>query len=538
MDFDFSFPEIPAPTTRAAKEPKVPPLVGGDSFVFVQTTGLRSSPEALILELFREVFFSPVSHDGKERPLSPDFAGFAEPEQALLYATRGRPKQVKQGKIEGFYSPVYPEQARGGWFRKQSDRAIRHHFLEGALAHAMLRSSEPERVNAASIIVNALRGSRRATSTNDVQHKEFLSATMAAVEVDLVEHGMLSREVAVESLAGALGKIAKSGAECSFGRNDAFATRIKDDFLALCAMEENLPRLLWLDLLKSFLRLAVSAWILGRMKVTVHLRDWAMTAIESGTVATDQEIQHNIANRWEDLFHPTRTPTNELTLHVERFMKARVELNILLYLLESKEKRLFENLLTVESAGAKRMTVSSLLDLFKSMNVGEGKKDAVSTFRTLLVREAEKYPAWTNPQRNGQGKNIDEFLRVLQRFRLSHDDTGYLANKIENSVPSLAVIFPGPTMIRLVLMLAHLEKHKQPNAARGKLVLADLEKHFCSYGLDFTASAGARPRLLEELSRIGLLKGSPDACDYTELLPPIKVSSSAGSSVTTVPGAA
>jgi hypothetical protein len=73
------------------------------------------------------------------------------------------------------------------------------------------------------------------------------------------------------------------------------------------------------------------------------------------------------------------------------------------------------------------------------------------------------------------------------------------------------------------LLLAALDKGRKHQAQRGKLVLADLESHFHAYGLEFAASAGARPRLIAELSRLGLLKGSPDAGEYTELLVPIEI---------------
>jgi len=44
---------------RSAFEPKVPALVGNESFAFVRTTGVRNAPEILVLELFREIFYDP-----------------------------------------------------------------------------------------------------------------------------------------------------------------------------------------------------------------------------------------------------------------------------------------------------------------------------------------------------------------------------------------------------------------------------------------------------------------------------------------------
>lgn len=499
---------------RSVTEPKVPPLVHSGSFAFVQTTGNRNAPEALVLEIFREIFFSRVSQDGKERQLSPDSGDFEKAEKAVLFVARGRLKLTKQTRGEGFYAPVFPEQARGGWFRKGSDRALRNHFLQGALAHAMTRCDQQEKKANAEIIVDALIGRRRAMNSTDVSGKEFLSAVVAGVSVD-PRHGLQSREDAVQSLVNALS--VSTDLEMSLGEPDIFASRIKDDFVALCAIEGSVPRLLWLELLKGFLRVAIPAWVLGRMKVAVLLRDWCCAAVERGKVAGQAEISADISNRWRALFHPTRTGTNELAMHVERYMKARVELSILLYLLEHhKAPELSNHLLAIDGAGSRLILVRELLDQFASLRIERRDDWASRSIRTDLVREAESFSAWTNPLKKGQGKNIDEFLRVLRRFVPKDEDLGYLADKTQAE----AVIFPGPALIRLFLMLSSIEKRKRPSGG-GKLVLADLEDHFRSYGMEFSSSAGARPRLISELSRMGLLKGSPDAGEYTELLVPI-----------------
>jgi hypothetical protein len=47
-----------------------------------------------------------------------------------------------------------------------------------------------------------------------------------------------------------------------------------------------------------------------------------------------------------------------------------------------------------------------------------------------------------------------------------------------------------------------------------------VEAHFKEYGLDFSAAAGARPRLIYKLQEIGLLKGSPDAGESAEVISP------------------
>jgi hypothetical protein len=218
-------------------------------------------------------------------------------------------------------------------------------------------------------------------------------------------------------------------------------------------------------------------------------------------------------------------------------MKARVELSILLYLLKSRGNAdLFDSRLSISSVGARLLSVDQLLCLFAAMPLrGGNSSEARRQVHQSLVRCAETFAAWANPLRKGQGKNIDEFLRSLRRFEPAEADTGYLA---ERAAPGHAIIFPGPTMIRLLLLLAALEKRKRHLAMRGKLVLADLELHFRKYGLEFSASAGARPRLISELARLGLLRGSPDAGDFTELLIPVNVARRQKQSARTAGGSA
>ena len=62
-------------------------------------------------------------------------------------------------------------------------------------------------------------------------------------------------------------------------------------------------------------------------------------------------------------------------------------------------------------------------------------------------------------------------------------------------------------MLKLVTFLA---ERANPNK---RLVFADVENHFKKYGLDFGEKGEIRPKLIESLQDMGLLKGSPDAGD-------------------------
>ena len=76
--------------------------------------------------------------------------------------------------------------------------------------------------------------------------------------------------------------------------------------------------------------------------------------------------------------------------------------------------------MSLDQAGSNYITLARLLDLARSCDwstVVDGKP-----LRQWLTRKAEKYPAWRSPRTRGQGKNIDEFIRVL--YRSSDDDSG------------------------------------------------------------------------------------------------------------------
>ena len=83
------------------------------------------------------------------------------------------------------------------------------------------------------------------------------------------------------------------------------------------------------------------------------------------------------------------------------------------------------------------------------------------------------------------------------------------------------IVFPGPMLATAFVLLADRSKERQEGRhQKGKLMLSDVENHFRRYGIDFASVAGARPRLIELLQEIGLLKGSPDAGESVEIMCP------------------
>jgi len=133
--------------------------------------------------------------------------------------------------------------------------------------------------------------------------------------------------------------------------------------------------------------------------------------------------------------------------------------------------------------------------------------------KIFLSRAAGRFRAWCDPLNKGQGKNIDEFLRVLYRAERGDEAGGHLLVREGRGESTGFRVFPGQLLLQTVAFLAGKAKHDglETVTGGGKLVLQDIEDHFAQYGIDFSLAADARPFLINELQGLGLLNGSPDA---------------------------
>jgi hypothetical protein len=495
-------------------EPAVPALLKNSEF-FPKSLGMRQVPELLIIELFREVCFHPhrPSHDNKARELAPS-ADSSKEEVALLFIARGRNKRTKNiQKPKTYFGPLFPGLARNAWARKEAERVIASQFLERPLAQYVIDNNIDVH-EFASDIVSALYGKTRSENGNC----DIFTETLDKIDIDKTTVGLSDPEDATGRLKARL----EGAREDILGgdSSDVLARSIGSDFHNLCKLAENMPRIMWMELLKSFLRLALPSWLLAHMRLTVLLRDWTLSAF-GGTVVDDAMIEAGITSRGQGLFHPTQTGSNEVTLHIQNYVKARVELSLLTYLVRhALGEKSIEGTLTSTKNGKGRIPVSEWL--VRCRNAGEflGLNGTPTEIRLLIIPFAQQWGAWLDPQENGQGKNIEEFLRILLRLSKADDDDGYILTSTAKGGFEKAVLFPGPAMLRAALVLASARKRGSLTKTQGKLVLSDLEGFFADYGVDFAASAGARPQLISELSRLGFLKGSPDAGDSAELVAP------------------
>ncbi len=498
-------------------EPKVHPLIR-KSFAFVPSAGMRHAPEILVLEFFREVFFNIHYGATGGKDLDPDELAedgthrYKLQEKAVLHALRGRRRKFRNTKSKPFFAPSYPSLAKKGWLRKKSERVIVNFLLGGPIAQHLWGGGETEnkkreQERLTKTLINALVG-HNSFSVNEPRGKEILSVALRHTPFKI------NRKAARDNVFSKT----RSGAVMKMPR-DELAECIFNDLLALCELEKSMPRMQWLQVFMTFLRFSMPMWLLAQMQITSLLHDCLLAVIDQGVKIDSINIKREISNRNRGLLHPSLTPTREIFEKTEQYMKKRIELNILLYLLQSvRPEKISNKRLEIKGAGSEVLTVELLLQIFweaigdmKSSKwfqefAGEGK------FQDFLIRMAEQHAAWRDPLKKGQGKNIDEFFRVLYRDNLGDEVGGYLLLPEGRGRTRGFRVIPGQLLLKTIAFLAaHSKKTNNNTQGGGKLVLEDVEIHFKKYGIDFSYAADARPLLMRELQAMGLLSGSPDA---------------------------
>jgi hypothetical protein len=500
---------------RTTNEPRFHPLIR-KSFIFIQSAGMRLAPEVLILELMREVFFE--RHYGEctaTKYIDPDECDderrhiMTEKQRAVLYTLGGRSTRNKTR----FYAPAYPILATRGWLGKNRERVINGFLLSGPIAQCLwdrgpnTEDGKAKQQDIVSLVFDALLG-KKSCIDETFDGKDFLAATLGpegfATDRDIALNNLISKTEYSDSVM--------------HGVHDELATRITKDFITICEIEGEIPRMQWLQLLMTFLRFALPMWLLAQMQTTKLLHNWLLLAADNGIVVDNTAIKAALSTRNKGLLHPTLTATRELFEQIECYMKNRVEVNILLYCLEqARPEQIKDMRLTLCGAGSEVLSLYTLLALVKDAAADIRNSDRFNaiakglSIQTFLTREGEQFSAWRNPLTKGQGKNIDEFFRVQYRADRGDDEGFLLTHEVQRTKQGFRV-FPGQLLLKTVTYLAAKDKWSdQPSRGAGKLVLQDVEELFDQYGVDFSAAADARPLLMSELKAMGLLTGSPDA---------------------------
>jgi len=511
-------------------EPPLPGLVS-KSFVFVNTTGLRETSEILLLELFRELFFEKFSGSKSSVLLDPERKNlYSVEEKAVLYLTRGRSKKNKIKDFSGYYAPAYPSLARGAWLRQKSDRQLRDTVFRGFIAQSLRDNSGQELLDISKKLVSAFVG-YRSIDVSGIAEIEILSAALSNSSFDKDEFDLLGASEATTKLENILFEAISGSKEQSYTFKssffDSFALTLTQDLIAICELEKKAPRLQWLEIVKCYLRVSICSWVLAKMKITVWLRDEILKVLENHDYLPDEKLFNDfLKNRNLNLFSPSSSATDGPNVHVDVYVRARVELTVLCFMLQSVGgiDDLDKYELVATDKGGKKIPVIEFITLFANLRNGIEEIIAPLTLRQWLLRTCEKFSAWTSPRKKGQGKNLDEFLRVLARSSEGDGDTGYLVTPIRRGSRTMNYsIFPGPMLIKTIAYLASQKKKKldlNTKKKSGRMVLSDLENHFRIYGIEFGMTAGARQKLITELQSLGLLVGSPDAGDSVSVKTP------------------
>jgi hypothetical protein len=487
---------------------------------FVPSAGARYAPEILVLELMREIFFE-VRYgqpsgtrelNAEERDENGQFR-HSEADRSALHVLRGRRKKTKLSKSEDYFAPAYPPLADSGWLRKSADRVVVNFLLSGPVAQNLWHKGDTEdgrrrQKELVERIWEALLGDGR-TLEQGLQGKDILAVALGPDKFKMDKH------IAINNLMESTGP----SDTVIKGIDDEFSRRITRDFEAICSLEAGLPRMQWIQILMTFLRFALPMWLLAEMQITSMLHGWLVLAADEGTVQDDREVLRFLSIRNQGLLHPTLTPTRELFEHVERYVRCRVEVDILLCWLEKvAPARLAGRILTPVNGGHGSLGISDLLVIAREAAAEIRQTERFKrvahglSIRTFIAREGEMFAAWRNPLMKGQGKNIDEFFRVLYKAEAGDEAGGYLLAAQGRGSNRGFRVFPGQMLLGTATYLAAQNKWSAGGrTGGGKLVLQDVEQHFGSYGIDFSAAADARPLLMRELQAMGLLAGSPDA---------------------------
>ncbi|SVE01630.1 uncharacterized protein METZ01_LOCUS454484, partial [marine metagenome] len=252
---------------------KVHPLIS-HSFVFLRTLGMRSAPEILMLEIYREFFykkepadnFRGINPDKKKENGEPIYPPHV---QAVLHAVRGRKRKAGKKHEGNYFLPAYPSLAQNAWFRRREAPIISSFLLEGPVANYIWsqEKSDEESNNDWKEFVEkfykALVGNRSTSHPDhDPKDKDILSAALK----DFSAENMLPEDEIKDKI-----KI-KSSSNNKFlidlSEVDELSQVIFEDLMELLDLEEEIPRMQWLELFITFLRFSIPMWAMAQMKIS------------------------------------------------------------------------------------------------------------------------------------------------------------------------------------------------------------------------------------------------------------------------------
>jgi hypothetical protein len=515
-----------------ANEPKRPKIIKEQSSIFDMPTGAeRSSPEVVVLELMRTLFFDRPNLP-KSQFLDPDLEGFSEEEVLAIKSFQGRQKKLdrKNSKPEFYYSPVYPWLARKSHFRTNDPCIINGFFLQGPIAHylkAFYFKNKPKQEEVvkefSELFINSLLG--ESDNKKITERKEVFAACIGEHDFNKTDR-IESLEKTISNYIGATQLL-----PCHEDGTPANFPSSFDDLNFLLKAEPRLPRQHWILMLTCYLRLIAPLWCISQSRSTIFLRDWILGSL-SGRVPSQEEIENRFKKRSQKLLCPSERWGPFLEEHIVSYMKARIQVSSIIQDM-NKNGFLDDSFVATDKPitvcaleNGKGLclidflqAIKSARDKYKAFAIDEYKlTDSKDFFQTLSGRLGESYKAW-NDKKKGQQKNLRELMLMFRTSDTKDERGSHIVEASKKSTAEVRII-PGQMTIQVFAFFAdNLRRHKQK---RGELVLSDLIKHFKGYGIDYEGEPDGLKILSRQVSDLGLLSGSPDAGKSAKLINPYK----------------
>ena len=510
---------------KTVHEPEVHKIIQGSSIFWVPTLAMRSQPEVILMEFMR-FFTYGTKPNGKTghypaQLLDPDRGDYNDKEKFVINSLRGRQKgkKKKNSPPEFFYAPAYPRLTKQTWIRGGDPEIINGFIMKGVLSH-YLRSMRKDKERSKSIseiaenIIQALCGKK--------EKPEIFSLCLDEIGLPVKD---LQKNIETK-----LKNLVEETQLFPTGQENPLYEVASKDFQVLLKLEPFLPRQHWISMLMCYLRYIVPIWCLSQTRNTIQLLNWVLATLE-GETPTQEEINEGIFSSTSKLLPVTLNPSRIVHEHVESYMKSRVQLTCIFNSLieegcfseeyfssrplvvspEDKNGVLLVNFLN--ELASKREEYKNKIILKMDSDSGQ------NIFERYSIRLCEKWNAWLNPLKNGQGVNMIEVMDMLRSSGDMDERGNYLIEGVY--IPYLMFrVCPGPMALQVFTLWAHIKKRL--SGSHGKLTLSDLIKHFGYYGIDFQDQSDGLVVLMDRMKKLGLLRGSPDAGTSAEIENPYK----------------
>jgi hypothetical protein len=350
-------------------------------------------------------------------------------------------------------------------------------------------------------------------------------------------------------------------------------------FDTLLSLEPRLPRLIWIRWLNALLRMWLPLVFLRRCEVTSSAGEEVLSAIKQNSAPAHSEISRRLC-RERSLLRGSSEVLNQLTPQVQRFIRARFELSVLVqlsnlaeflagtgvdltnpdhrqraetrlqsYLRVDREGELLQELPAPERDGPlwcsgkptllsmPNDTGSGKAPLDKWINWLVDNSAALNTLSSLIGASGtqdlvERVYAYLRPEyeplKSGFGKNAYEYvaftLGIAQKKdrdpSYPSDEHNFIQRKGRGRTAKHVSISPGPQLLAIFVQIVSAQA-KACNHTSAKL--SDLLDLFEMGGIDFRSNPEDFEFLKRTLLSLGLLRSSADAAEAAALSPPYSI---------------